>query len=216
MTARLTIVRDLQREGDSGSATGAMSNARRRRALLNRVESSAETFGTSMADLRAVYATHAGEIFRYCRRLVSDRGLAEEATQETFLRAWRAADRWDPDLGTVRAWLFTIAHNVSTDLLRARNVRFGLAEAGLDPMIDQGDPEGELPLEAAMVGWIVEEALRRIRPDQRQAILETYYKGRSYAEVSRDLGVPEGTLRSRVFYGLKALRLALEELGWEP
>ena len=167
----------------------------------------------TLDDLRTVYDAHSAELFRYCGRILHDRSHAEEAVQETFVRAWRAADRWDPELGSLRNWLFAIAHNVSTDMLRSRNVRPKLADAAsrakepLAPSIDD-------QIGAAMTGWMVEEALRRIRDDQRRAIVETYVRGRPYAEVSRELGVPEGTLRSRVFYGLKALRLALEELGW--
>ena len=71
------------------------------------------------------------------------------------------------------------------------------------------------PLEQALDGWLVEEALNRIRPEHRVVLVETYYRGRAYSDVAADLGIPEGTARSRAFYGLRALRLALEELGWE-
>jgi RNA polymerase sigma-70 factor (ECF subfamily) len=69
------------------------------------------------------------------------------------------------------------------------------------------------PYERMLRSWQVEEALRRLTAEHRQALVETYYRERPYAEVSRELGVAEGTLRSRVFYALKALRLALEEMG---
>lgn len=166
-------------------------------------------FTGSVDDLRVAYEAHGGEILRYCHRILDDRGLAEEAAQETFLRAWKSWKRWDPRLGSFRSWLFTIAKNVSTDLLRARTVRPPLAKAAEPP-----EQAVEDFLEGALRGWMVEEGLRRIREDQRRAIMETFVSGRPYAEVAAELGVPEGTLRSRVFYGLKALRLALEEMGW--
>jgi RNA polymerase sigma-70 factor (ECF subfamily) len=72
------------------------------------------------------------------------------------------------------------------------------------------------PVDTVLVAWQIEEALRRISTDHRTAIVETYYRGRPHAEVAAELEIPEGTLRSRIFYGLKALRLALEEMGWEP
>ena len=172
-----------------------------------------QTRPATLDDLRTVYDAHSAELFRYCGRILNDRSHAEEAVQETFVRAWRAADRWDPSLGSLRNWLFAIAHNVSTDMLRSQNIRPRLADAAAstrEPLATSIDEQ----IGAAMTGWMVEEALRRIREDQRRAIVETYVRGRPYAEVSRELGVPEGTLRSRVFYGLKALRLALEELGW--
>ena len=83
------------------------------------------------------------------------------------------------------------------------------AEAGNE----SADPAD--PIEEALAAWQIEEALRRISEEHRQALVETYYKGRSYKELAEEIGVPEGTLRSRVFYGMKALRLALEELGWD-
>ena len=64
--------------------------------------------------------------------------------------------------------------------------------------------------------WLVEEGLRRIPDEHREAIVQTYLRGRAYAEVAAELGIPVGTLRSRVFYGLKALRLAMDEMGVEP
>jgi RNA polymerase sigma-70 factor (ECF subfamily) len=70
-------------------------------------------------------------------------------------------------------------------------------------------------LEAAMTGWQVEEAMRRLRPEHRHVLVETYYRGRSGRDVAADLGIPEGTVRSRLFYALRSLRLTLEEIGWD-
>src|SRR5262245_2360396 len=79
--------------------------------------------------VRAVYAAHGGELFRFAFRSLNDRGLAEEAVQETFVRAWQAADRFDETLGSLRTWLFAIIRNVVIDLSRARSVRPALALA---------------------------------------------------------------------------------------
>ncbi len=172
-------------------------------------------------DLRVLYDLHGAEIFRFCFRLVGDRGLAEEAVQETFLRAWRARERWEADLGSVRTWLYSIARNVSIDLLRARSVRPQLSRIvgghsnRVENTIDVTEPTGSRDAyDELLDGWMLEEGLRRLRDDQRHAIVETYVKGRPYADVAQELGVPDGTIRTRVFYGLKALRLALEEMGW--
>jgi RNA polymerase sigma-70 factor (ECF subfamily) len=128
--------------------------------------------------------------------------------QETFVRAWRAGDRYDPELGSLRTWLFAILRNVVIDLGRAR--------AGRPVPSDVDPPElGHEPLEQLLVSWQVEEALRRIGDAHRQALVETYLRGRTYAEVGAELGVPEGTVKSRVYYGLRALRNALEEMGYD-
>ena len=69
--------------------------------------------------LRAAFLTHGGELYGYARRRLTDPGLAEEAVQETFLRAWKARKRFDPSLGTMRGWLFAIERHVVIDLARA-------------------------------------------------------------------------------------------------
>ncbi len=164
-------------------------------------------------DVRAVYAAHGGELYRFARRALGDSGLAEEAVQEAFLRAWQAADRFDDRLGSLRTWLFAILRNVVIDLSRARAVRPRLApadRAGGEPVHDLGAES----IDSVLVAGQVEEALGKISPDHRMALVEVQMKGRSYADVAAECGVPVGTIKSRVFYGLKALRLALEELGW--
>ena len=158
-------------------------------------------------EVREAYAAHSGELYGFAVRSLGDSGLAEEAVQETFLRAWRAGERFDPELGSLRTWLFAILRNVVIDLGRARAAR---------PAIATGTPEaGHEPLEQILLSWQVEEALRRIGDQHRRVLLETYYRGRPYAEVAAELGVPEGTVKSRVYYGLRALRNALEELGYD-
>jgi RNA polymerase sigma-70 factor, ECF subfamily len=162
---------------------------------------------TGESDVRDAYAAHSGELYGFALRSLGDSGLAEEAVQETFLRAWRAGDRFDPQIGSLRTWLFAIIRNVVIDLSRARAAR--------PPVAAEGMEAGHEPLEDALLAWQVEEALRRIGSQHRQVILETYYRGRPYAELAAELGVPEGTIKSRVYYGLRALRNALEEMGYD-
>lgn len=160
----------------------------------------------SIADL---YAAHAGELYGFAYRALGDRGLAEEATQETFVRAWRHTAQFDPEKGSVRAWLFGIARHVVIDMHRKRSVRPVLSTE------DQREiPVGDASLDQVLLCWQVEEALRRISSDQRHALMEVYYRDRSCKEVAAELNIPEGTLKSRVYYGLKAMRRVLEELGW--
>ena len=160
------------------------------------------------AGLRRAFLTHGGELYGYARRSLGDAGAAEDVVQETFIRAWRARDRFDTTLGTLRTWLFTIARRVVIDHARSRAVR-------------QADPlPADIALaddavETAMFSWQVEEALRRLRPEHRQVVIETYYQGRSGRDIADTLKIPEGTVRSRLFYALRSLRLTLEEMGWE-
>jgi RNA polymerase sigma-70 factor, ECF subfamily len=165
---------------------------------------------TNDAGIRAVYAAHGPELYRFALRSLGDRGLAEEAVQETFVRAWQAADRFDEQLGSIRTWLFAIIRNVVIDLSRARAVRPPLAPSGVDGEISLLDDDVERVLRA----WQVEEALRMLSAEHRAALVEVHYNARPYQDVAADLGVPVGTMKSRVYYALKAMRLALDELGW--
>ena len=160
--------------------------------------------------LRALYAEHAGPLLRYAVHLMSgDRQRAEDIVQETLLRAWQhpeaIADR------AARPWLFAVARNLAVDSYRARRARpHEVGEAALEVM--PAPDEAERALES----WAVADALTALRPEHRRVLLETYYRGKSVAEAAMALGVPAGTVKSRTFYALRALRLALEERGLAP
>lgn len=166
---------------------------------------------TSEADLRRAYDTHVGELYRFALRGTGDEGASQDIVQETFLRAWRSADRFDPALASLRVWLFAIARNLVVDHHRSVGAR-----PWLRGLTDQPDDTGR-PIsdhaEQLVDEWVIKEALSRIGEDQRQALTETYLRDRPYADVAAEVGIPVGTLRSRVFYGLKALRAVLEEMG---
>lgn len=166
--------------------------------------------------VRAAYAAHGDELYRAARRLCGDGALAEEIVQETFVRAWRAADRFDERLGSLRTWLFGIMRNLVIDQARAAAVRprrlgpidAARAERAAEPVFDVDE------IDRAIVGWQVEEAMRRLTTDHQIVLAEVHLRGRSVAVVAEELGVPVGTVKSRVYYALRALRVALDELGW--
>lgn len=163
-------------------------------------------------DLRATYAAHGGELFRAARRSLGDDQLAEDAVQETFLRAWLAADRFDERLGSPRTWLFAILRNTVIDLARAdsarprRSVPIGWRDE--DRAADVSE------LDRALVAWQVEEALSRLSDDHRRVLVEVHLRDRPLAEVAAELRLPVGTVKSRAYYAMRALRVVLEELGW--
>ena len=109
---------------------------------------------TDERDVREAYSAHAAELYGFAVRSLADPGLAEEAVQETFLRAWRAGERFDPQIGSLRTWLFAILRNVVIDLGRARASRPTVAEGGIEPSVE--------PFAEALLSWQIEEAMRRI------------------------------------------------------
>jgi RNA polymerase sigma-70 factor (ECF subfamily) len=159
--------------------------------------------------LRALYDEHAPVLLAYALRLTDgDRNRAEDIVQETLLRAWRNLDRLDEDARPVRPWLFTVAQHLAIDAHRARRVRppeVGDAALSAVPELDR--------MEGTLDRLIVADALNALSPDHRAVIVETYYRGRTVAEAARVRGVPPGTVKSRCYYALRALKLALAERG---
>jgi RNA polymerase sigma-70 factor, ECF subfamily len=190
-----------------GADSGPSARGRRRGAVADASEAN-DVLVADESGLRAAFLSYGGEMFGFARRSLGDAGAAEDVVQEVFVRAWRARARFDPTLGSLRTWLFTIERRVVIDVARARAARPTVAA-------EQDVAVGDDDVERALVSWQVEEAIRRLRPDHRQVLVETYYRGRSGREVATELGVPEGTVRSRLFYALRTLRLTLDEMGWD-
>lgn len=135
----------------------------------------------------------------------NDRQWAEDVVQETLVRAWRNADRLDRESNGVRAWLYTVARNLVIDGRRSSKVRpYEVDAAPLETMTIPDDSENSL---SAMV---IADALQALSPKHREALAETYLRDRTIEEAAQVLGVPQGTVKSRVYYALKALRNALE------
>ncbi|MGH3343740.1 MAG: sigma-70 family RNA polymerase sigma factor [Carbonactinosporaceae bacterium] len=162
--------------------------------------------------VRTLYAEHAGPLLGYVLRLThGDRQRAEDVVQETLVRAWRHPEAVAPDRGPVRPWLCRVARNLVIDGDRARQARpreVGEEALAVVPAADDFD--------RALASWEVTEALAGLRSEHRAVLLETYYRGRSVAEAADVLGIPAGTVKSRTYYALRALRLALEERGMIP
>jgi RNA polymerase sigma-70 factor (ECF subfamily) len=159
--------------------------------------------------LRELYDAHAAALLAYSMRLTNgDRGRAEDVVQETMLRAWRHREALDEARGPVRPWLFTVAHHVAIDAHRARTARpteVGDAVLATVPAADE--------IDARLDRLLIADAMGALSPEHQAVIVETYYLGRSVAAAADALGVPAGTVKSRTFYALRALKLALTERG---
>lgn len=158
--------------------------------------------------LRGLLDEHGRALFGYATRLTGDAELAEDVVQETLIRAWKHAGSLDPSRGPLRPWLFTVARHIVIDQVRARSARpqeLDEAALALAPATDD--------IERAVETWTVAEALATLSPEHRTVLLETYYRGSSVSEAAERLGIPAGTVKSRTFYALRALRLRLEERG---
>jgi RNA polymerase sigma-70 factor (ECF subfamily) len=159
--------------------------------------------------MQVLYDDHAAALWGFCLHLTgNDRARAEDVAQETMLRAWRNAAVLTESRGSVRSWLFTVARNIAVDAHRARRARpteVGDEALAVVPAVDE--------IEQALDRWLIADAMSTLSVEHRAVLVETYYRGRSVAEAAATLGVPAGTIKSRTFYALRALRLALEERG---
>ncbi len=162
------------------------------------------------AGLHRAFVAYGAELTGLARRVLGSHHLAEEAVQETFERAWKARERFDPAVGPLRAWLFSIERNLLVDMARSRGRRERLdvrAAGRTEPVADE--------VERSIVTWQVEEALRHLTPGHRAVLVETYFRGRTSKEVAGMLGIAEGTVRSRLYHALRSVRSSLEGSGWE-
>lgn len=168
--------------------------------------------------LGVLYDRHARVVFTLLLRITGDRDAAEELLQEVFLRTWQHARAFDDTRGTVRGWLYGIAHNLALNELRRRRRRpqlqqpsactryednAGTIEAGSDPAVDAWYAVRDAELA---------DALDQLPPDQRTVLL-LYAEGFSQSEIAAQLGQPLGTIKSRMRRALFQLRETLATLG---
>jgi RNA polymerase sigma-70 factor (ECF subfamily) len=140
-------------------------------------------------------------------RILRDDALAQDAVQEAFLGVWRAADRFVAERAKPRTWLLTLVHRRAVDLVRREERRRA------EPL-PEGEPSGaETADEAELAAQrqTIRDALRRLPPEQREAIELAYYGGYTQSELAERLGQPLGTIKSRMFTGLARLRETLGE-----
>jgi RNA polymerase sigma-70 factor, ECF subfamily len=160
--------------------------------------------------MTALYTEHYAVLLSFISRYVHDRYKAEDLVQETLLRAWRHIDHLETDSpGRTRSYLLTIARNVVTNAWRAEQRRPHLvADEAAVAALPSADSVDQL-----VEGWLVAEALERLSAEHQAVVKAMYYEGQSVADTARRLQVPEGTVKSRAYYAVRALRTAFEEMG---
>jgi len=165
--------------------------------------------------VRELYAQHAAALLGFVRPLVGgDRGRAEDIVQETLIRAWRHPEALDPGRrggASVRGWLFTVARNLAIDGWRARSAR----PNEVQDLAERAGGE-DVRLDQILIGLEMQDALGSLSADHRAVVDQLYYRDRSVADAAIALGVPVGTVKSRAYYALRALRVACEERGVTP
>lgn len=147
----------------------------------------------------------------YATQLTRDRAAAEDIVQEALVRAWRNPDALVNGRGSVRGWLLTVVRNLVTDTIRARKARPPeVPEPATDAAVERDHAD------QVVNSMVVTDALSRLSTEHRQVLEQVYLRGSTVAEAAQALGIPPGTVKSRSYYALRALRdLAERRAGVE-
>ena len=162
--------------------------------------------------LAELYDRYGRPAYGLALRIVRDPALAEDAVQEAFLTLWRTAKSFRSDRARPSTWILTLVHRRAVDLVRREERRRAA------PLETSEEPEAYGPatdeeIELTDRRRIVQEALRQLPDDQREALELAYYGGLTQSELAERLAVPLGTIKSRMFAGLRRLRDLLAEAG---
>ena len=162
------------------------------------------------AMMRVLYDEHAAALWRYVMRLTGDAARAEDVVQETLLRAWRHPEVTSDVDRSARAWLFTVARNLIIDERRSARFRNETQTGDVEAAADRAGPD---EVDTALDRLLLGTAMSQLSDDHRAVVLRAYYQGWSVAQIAADLQIAEGTVKSRLHYAVRALRLNLQELG---
>jgi RNA polymerase sigma-70 factor (ECF subfamily) len=165
------------------------------------------------AALGILYDRYATMLFGLVNRIVRSDDVAEDLLQETFLKAWRSFDTFDPAKGSLATWLAAVARGIAIDRVRSRSYRNSLKNQSIENVVPQVDRERSTMIAADAIG--VEGLLRSLTPEQRAIIDLIYYRGFTHDEASRELSMPLGTVKTRLRSAILQLRKEIVDTG-EP
>jgi RNA polymerase sigma-70 factor (ECF subfamily) len=158
--------------------------------------------------LQTLHEEHGGALWAYVVGLTNgDHAKAQDVVQETMLRAWRNPKVLMQTSGSARGWLFTVAKRIVIDDWRTARSR---RERVTEKLPEQPVADAS---ERTVDHHVVMAAMRTLSTEHRTVLHECYFRGSSVAEAAQALGIPPGTVKSRSHYALRALRVALDELG---
>ncbi len=158
------------------------------------------------AFVRRLTDDHGDALFGWARGRFDDRRDAEEVVSEALVRAWRNYAQFDPERGSERAWVFGILKTTAADHYRKnrRHLR------SVDPS-EAPEASVEVPLDALADSTLVRDGLMSLSGPHRDVLVAAYFGGLSVTEIAERFAIPNGTVKSRLYYGMRALRSALEE-----
>ena len=182
-----------------------------------------KALGGSQAAYREIVLRYERPVFNLVARIVHDRELAEDLSQDAFVKAFARLETFRAEQGKFSNWLFKIAHNTTLDHLRRGTVATVPFESqddtggGLHAVV--ADPRQTSPLDAAVAGGLAEAlgaALDRLRPEYREVIVLRAQEGLAYDEIAEVTGLPLGTVKTYIHRARKEMAAMLTTAGWDP
>lgn len=155
--------------------------------------------------LESAFDLYGGAVKSIAMRVLRNETLAEDTVQDVFVALWQAPEKYDPARGTLRTFLLTLAHRRAVDSVRSEQARFNREEKVPEDVSASIDDE----VWSRTVSESVRQAVEELGEGERDAIKLAYFGGLTYIEVAEKLGLPEGTVKSRIRSGMKKLSLAL-------
>jgi RNA polymerase sigma-70 factor (ECF subfamily) len=167
--------------------------------------------GDSGPALSAFYAQYASTVLALLMKMLGSRAEAEEILQEVFVELWKRAPQYDSARGSVIAWVITIARCRALDALRARSRRYGNKQSEYsegDALVTEG---GRPDVLVSSTRWhqALRQAFQRLSPEQRAVLELSYFQGMSHGQIAEALGLPVGTVKSRILAGMRSMRTLL-------
>ncbi len=163
--------------------------------------------------LECLYERYSNTVYSLTMHMLRDTGKAEEVVQDAFFNVWRRASSYNTTRGSVTAWLFSIAHNRTIDELRKRRRDQTHVQHGVDlNNRPEEDGSGGNPIRYATLQFdrsLLKDALFALRAEQREIVILAYFGGLTHSEISKQLGQPLGTVKTRIRLALKKLRSVL-------
>lgn len=164
----------------------------------------------------ALYVRYEKAIYNFILKYTGNRGLAQDLLQETFTRIWLAAHSFNPEKGSFKTWLFTIALNITRSEMAKKQYSFSYLDVtdmkSSEKDIQAGHEAPDSKLENQELQQKIQMALSKLKPFSREIILLRHYQQLKFSEISRITNIPEGTLKSRFHRAIQILKEHLNEL----
>ena len=161
--------------------------------------------------LERLFARAQTRVFRFLMRLVKNQAIAEELLNEVFLSVWQNAQRYEGRSGPM-TWMLSIAHNKAISALRKRTEVLGIADEAAQNLVAEDDAP-DVAVQKQDKSAKIKACIAELSPDHRTILDLVYYQEQSVAEVAEILGIPENTVKTRMFYARKKLSELLEARG---